>query len=121
MSAALALHLTRAQVTALAVLLTHRKRTNDWMDTPLDEVRAAIDPTHAQIHSENFAAFEISFHRPRTLPAADTITLGAIETSEREARSFTEVRGREPLEGMLNLDLPPFDGIEDAQMGERAR
>lgn len=48
-----------------------------------------------QLHAELF---------PVKLPAADTIMLG-----------------REPLEGMLVLDLPPFDGVEDAQLAGRAR
>jgi hypothetical protein len=33
-------------------------------------------------------------HMPRKLPAAATITLGAIETPESEALSFTEIRLR---------------------------
>lgn len=45
-----------------------------------------------------------SIGRP-SLPAAGTVTLG----------------GREKLEGMLVLDLPPFDGVEDAQMAEARR
>lgn len=55
------LTLTRSQIAALSVEITHRKRSGDWMDAPLDEVKAAIWPQHSKNHDEEFDAFNESF------------------------------------------------------------
>jgi len=67
----------------------------------------ALGPTPSvqQIVDEALGIAQAQSYPVDVLPARQTITLG----------------GRETLEGMLVLDLPPFDGVEDAQMAERAR
>ncbi len=67
----------------------------------------ALGPTPSvqQIVDEALGIAEAQSFPANVLPARDTIVLGA----------------REPLEGMLVLDLPPFDGVEDAQMAEARR
>lgn len=67
----------------------------------------ALGPTPSvqQIVDEALGIAEAQSFPADVLPARRTITLGAPE----------------PLEGMLVLDLPPFDGVEDAQMAEVRR
>ena len=59
-----AFNLTAEQVSALAVELTHRKKSKDWMDAPLEQVLAKLAPVHAVLYNADFNAFDRSFHSP---------------------------------------------------------
>lgn len=56
------LKLSREQVSALFILLVHRKRPEfGWMEEPLLAIEAELNPVHSQIHSEDFDAMDRAF------------------------------------------------------------